>query len=153
MIGFLRLKASILQISLKLRSYTPYFRQKYHELGIDNSPPPKLSIFNGLSFDLTEAMIYTIKGLINLHKCSIFKLDALVYLDEEMIINIGEETSAMITTNRSSDFSHGIVSKNSLEFYDRTLEELNNEDDNFVIDRVHPDTAEKLIPALLKFYS
>lgn len=97
-------------------------------------------------------MIYTEKELVNLHQCSIFKLDALTHLNEKMIVQIGEETDTMITTNLAADFSHGVVSPKSLRFYDRSLTELNNERENFVLERVHPETSKYLLPALIKFY-
>ena len=49
-------------------------------------------------------MIYTASKPINLHKCSIYKLDALTYLDEDLIVDVGICTNSMITTSRPQDF-------------------------------------------------
>jgi DNA-binding CsgD family transcriptional regulator len=97
-------------------------------------------------------MVYTEKELINLHKCTVFKLDILTQLSEKRVVEIGEDTRTLITINRSSDFSYGALSPKSLEFYGRTQDELNKEDESFVLDRVRSDSAERILPALIGFY-
>ncbi len=98
-------------------------------------------------------MIYTESELINLHKCSIYKLDALTYLDEDLIVDVGISTNSMITTNRPQDFSYGVLSPKGLEYFGRSQDELNQSGAEFLMERLHPETAKNIIPALTSFYN
>ena len=98
-------------------------------------------------------MIYTEKELVNLHKCSVYKIDALTYLNEDLIVDIGIGTNSMVTTNRPQDFSYGVISPRGLEYFGRSQDELNQSGAEFLMERLHPETARRIIPALTSFYN
>lgn len=97
-------------------------------------------------------MIYTEKELINLHKCTVYKLDMLTHLDEDKLTHFGEESKSIVAVNNATDFGYGLASPKVLELYGRTQEELFKTDTTFLLERMHPESASRILPALTSFY-
>ena len=97
-------------------------------------------------------MIYTEKELVNLHKCTVYKLDLLTQLNDDKLMQFGEETKRIVAVNNASDFGYGMASPKVLELYGRTQEELFKTDTAFLLERMHPESASRILPALTSFY-